>query len=82
MINHRFRIYYGPQENASATVLEAGEPKKSTVNVPAGELFRVLSDAIESNRAWMQDFEDDEVTISADLYEVMLAYQHIHRPSA
>ncbi len=28
------------------------------------------------------DFEDDEVSISTDLYEVILAYQHFRRPSA
>ena len=82
MINSRFRIYYGPQDDASATVLESAKSQKSTVTVPAGEVFRILTDALESNRAWLQDFEDDEVTISADLYEVMLAYQHIQRPSA
>lgn len=82
MINNRFRIYYGPQDDVSATVIESGEQKKSTVNVPAGEVFRILADALEKNRAWMKDFEDDEVTVSTDLYEVMLAYQHMHRPSA
>ena len=82
MINNRFRIYYGPQDDVSATVVESGEVKRSTVEVPAGEVFRILTDAIESNRAWLKDFEDDKVAISADLYEVMLAYQHIHRPSA
>ena len=28
------------------------------------------------------DFTDDEITISSDLYEVILAYQHYRRPSA
>ena len=28
------------------------------------------------------DFTDDEITISADLYEVLLAYQYYRRPSA
>jgi len=93
MINNRFRVYYGPQDDIStagvgtaagveATVLGSVKLNKSTVTVPAREVFRVLSDAIESNRAWLSDFEDDEVTISSDLYEVMLAYQHIRRPSA
>jgi hypothetical protein len=82
MINDRFRIYYGPQIDVSATVLESVEPRKSTVNVPASEVFRILSDALESNRAWLRDFEDDEITISTDLYEVILAYQHLRRPSA
>ena len=90
MINNRFRIYYGPQDNFSAApaVVDTVEPQqparqeKTTVTVSASELFQILSDAIESSRAWLQDFEDDEVTISSDLHEVMLAYQHIRRPSA
>jgi hypothetical protein len=30
----------------------------------------------------LDDFRDDEITISSDLYEVILAYQHFRRPSA
>ena len=82
MINNRLRIYCGPQDDVSATVIESSQPKRSTVTVPAGEVFQILTDAIESDRAWLRDFEDDELTISADLYEVMLAYQHVRRPSA
>ena len=39
-------------------------------------------DAACSKRTWLKDFEDDEITISRDLYEVILAYQHYQRPSA
>jgi hypothetical protein len=42
----------------------------------------LLADAVRSERTWLQDFENDEVTISTDLYEVILAYQHFRRPSA
>lgn len=82
MINDRFRIYYGPQDGAQSSVIDAETTSRSTVSVPASEVFGMLADAIESNRAWIRDFEDDEVTISADLYEVLLAYQHVRRPSA
>jgi hypothetical protein len=47
-----------------------------------GEVLPILADALLARRAWLQDFEDDEITISSDLYEVMLAYQHFRRPSA
>jgi hypothetical protein len=30
----------------------------------------------------LADFADDEITVSMDLYEVLLAYQHYRRPSA
>ena len=82
MINDRFRIYYGPQEGRQASVLDAETTSQSTVSVSASEVFGMLADAIQSNRAWLRDFENDEVTISTDLYEVLLAYQHVRRPSA
>ena len=82
MINNRFRIYYGPQEGLQSPVLDAETTSRSTDSVPASEVFGMLADAIQSNRAWLRDFENDEVTISTDLYEVLLAYQHVRRPSA
>jgi hypothetical protein len=82
MINNRLRIYYGPQESVSSSVLGAETKSRSTVSATAGEVFGMLKDAIESNAAWLRDFENDDVTISTDLYEVLLAYQHIRRPSA
>jgi hypothetical protein len=42
----------------------------------------LLADAVRNERTWLRDFADDEITISTDLYEVLLAYQHCRRPSA
>jgi hypothetical protein len=80
MAKSRLRIYYGPQQ-ANTRVRRSAEPE-NTVRVPLGEIFPLLADAVHSQRTWLQDFEHDEITISADLYEVILAYQHIRRPSA
>jgi hypothetical protein len=52
------------------------------VTVPLGEILPMLADAVASNRTWLRDFTGDNVTISSDLYEVILAYQHYRRPSA
>jgi hypothetical protein len=46
------------------------------------EILPLLSDAVRSDRTWLRDFAEDEVGISMDLYEVLLAYQHYRRPSA
>jgi hypothetical protein len=46
------------------------------------ELVAVLRDATIHRRAWLDDFKNEEIMISPDLYEVILAYQHYHRPSA
>jgi hypothetical protein len=53
-----------------------------TVTVPLGEVCGWLTDALLNDRTWLRDFEDDEVTISSDLYDVILAYRHYRRPTA
>jgi len=75
------RIYCGPQGPDSAVLNDPKLPP-STVTVPLGDVFPALSDALESGRTWPQDFADDEITISSDLYEVLLTYHHYRRPSA
>ncbi|MEN6457899.1 MAG: hypothetical protein ABFC63_03135 [Thermoguttaceae bacterium] len=80
MKSNHLRVYYGPQEEtANVSVLEA---QRETVTVPLMEIMPLLADAMQSQRTWLRDFADDEVTISMDLYEVILAYQHYRRPSA
>ncbi|HEV2972671.1 MAG TPA: hypothetical protein VGY55_22075 [Pirellulales bacterium] len=81
MAQRRLRVYYGPQTEPTASVTETSVARE-TVTVPLGDVLRLLADAVESNRTWLRDFEDDEITISSDLYEVVLAYQHFRRPSA
>ena len=76
------RIYHGPQEDAAAAPHVARSSHKRTVSVSLGEVIPLLADAVQSQRTWLRDFVDDEVTISMDLYEVLLAYQHYRRPSA
>jgi hypothetical protein len=52
------------------------------VTVALSEVLPLLADAVNSHRTWLSDFDDDEITVSADLYEVLLAYQYYRRPSA
>ena len=74
------RVYHGPQkETATATI---AKDTRQSVTVPLVEILPLLADAVRSERTWLRDFEDDEVTISMDLYEVILAYQHYRRPVA
>ncbi len=74
------RVYYGPQEETASVAV--ADTKRETVTVPLMEVMPLLADAVQSQRTWLRDFADDEVTISMDLYEVILAYQHYRRPSA
>jgi len=73
------RIYRGPREEATTTVDHSNE---SHITVNVGEVLPLLADAMASQRTWLQDFENDDITISADLYEVLMAYQYFRRPSA
>ena len=80
MAHRHLRVYHGPVTE-TATVSES-RAQPETVTVPLGDVLHLLADAVASNRTWLQDFQDDEITVSSDLYEVLLAYQHFRRPSA
>ena len=60
------------------STMEAQEP---TVRVSLGELLPILSMAQRKNYVWLQDFIEDEVCITSDLYEVLRAFR-TYRPSA
>jgi hypothetical protein len=78
----RFKVYYGPESETSTTAAKPHHVAAQTVTVPLGEVLPLLADAVNSRRTWLRDFAGDDITISADLYEVILAYQHHIRPSA
>jgi hypothetical protein len=79
MAQPHLRVYHGPQTDAP---VRSHSRVAESVTVPLGEILPLLADAVRSERTWLRDFEDDELTISTDLYEVILAYQHFRRPSA
>jgi len=81
MQSSHLRIYR-PEEESSSVQLTQSENQSRTVSVPLGEILPLLADAIRSERTWLRDFAEDEVNISLDLYEVLLAYQYYRRPSA
>ncbi|MFP6753422.1 MAG: hypothetical protein VB855_17195, partial [Pirellulaceae bacterium] len=49
------------------------------VSIPLSDIYASLRDAVVNDRAWIQDFQDDEITISQDFYEVLKAYQRYRR---
>jgi hypothetical protein len=69
------RVYPSPDESAN--------PKRSqqSVRVCLADLLPLVALAQRHNYAWLQDFLDDEVRISEDLYEVLQAFR-CYRPSA
>ncbi len=76
------RVYHGPEKTSSISWYDGPPAGKRCVTLPVGDVLPLLADAIEHRRNWLNDFDDDEITISTDLYEVLLAYQHFRRPSA
>jgi len=81
MARSQLRVYYGPQSDVCAAVSENKEAE-DVITVSLGEVLPLLADAVRNERTWLRDFQDDSITISTDLYEVILAYQHYRRPSA
>jgi hypothetical protein len=60
---------------------EAEARQEPSVRVRLGELFPLLATAHRGNFLWLNDFEDDEICISPDLYQVLRAFES-YRPSA
>ncbi len=77
MMQGQLRIYRGPETEALPEVSE-----EHNVTVSVGEVLPLLADAMSNERTWLKDFEDEDITISADLYEVLAAYRFFRRPSA
>jgi hypothetical protein len=71
----QLRVYPSPQDHDHAAV------PAETVKVALADLLPLVALAHRKNYLWLQDFLDDEVRISADLFEVLEAFRH-HRPSA
>lgn len=82
MALRKLRIYTGPESIPQATATLAEPLDTNRVRVTLGEILPLLADAVESNRTWLSDFADDEITISSDLHDVLQAYRHFRRPVA
>jgi hypothetical protein len=82
MARSNLRIYRGPAETEAPVRSASKKSAPATVTVELSEVLPLLADAVASRRTWLSDFEDDQITISADLYEVLLAYQYFRHPAA
>jgi hypothetical protein len=71
----RLRVFPEPVE------LFEEQPEPS-VRVRLGDLLPLIALAKKHNYLWLQDFIDDEVTVTSDLYEVIRAFGYQRRPSA
>jgi hypothetical protein len=64
------------------TSAESSPPSpEPNVRVRLGDLLPLVALAHRHNYLWLQDFLDDEVAITSDLYEILRAFR-CYRPSA
>jgi len=68
------RVY---PEAYATTSEDTPEPE---VHVSLGDLLPLVALAQRHNYLWLQDFLDDKVCITSDLYEILRAFRY--RPSA
>ncbi len=47
------------------------------VPVALGDVLPLLLHAMQTDRVWLNDFADETIEISQDLYEILLAYKQI-----
>ena len=72
----QLRVYPSSQGASCAT---AQEP---TVRVSLRDMLPLVALAQRRNYLWLQDFLDDEVTVTPDLYDVLRSFLEVRRPSA
>lgn len=79
MAHPQLRVYLGPTDSCQPEVASSDEPVRNPVTVTLGDILPLLADAVQMRRAWLRDFEHDNLTLSADLYQVLMAYQDLRR---
>jgi hypothetical protein len=68
-----------PHSHESAVYADRPDP---AIHVSLGDLLPLLAQAKRKQYVWLQDFLDDEVAITSDLYDVLCAFSNRRRPSA
>jgi hypothetical protein len=68
------RLFPYPEEEQE----EVGTP---SIPIRLSDLYPLLAQAYRDNYVWLSDFEEDQLLVSSDLYEVIRAFSNC-RPSA
>lgn len=74
MATARLRVFPHPEE-------EPEECDVPSISIKLSDLYPLLAQAYRDDYVWLRDFEDDELLVSNDLYEVVRAFSNC-RPSA
>ena len=72
MATCQLRVFPRPEEEAAPSREQA-----ATVAVRLGDLYPVLKQALRANYVWLKDFEDDEIRVTADFYDVLRAFSRL-----
>ena len=58
------------------------ESSPSEAAIPLEDFARVIADAVSWERTWLQDFAQEQIIVSQDLYEIVRVYDDVHRVGA
>lgn len=58
------------------------ETQDPSIRIRLSDLLPLLAVAKKNNYLWLQDFLDDEVSVTPDLYDVLRAFDNTHRKPA
>jgi hypothetical protein len=61
---------------------EHDDTQDPSVRICLADLLPLLALAKKNNYLWLQDFLDDQVTVTPDLYDVLRSFSALRRPSA
>ncbi len=75
MATARLRVFPQPDDEAPEA------PHSPVVPIRLADLYPLLAQAYRDNYVWLRDFEDDQLLVSPDLFEIVRAFADC-RPSA
>lgn len=75
MATARLCVFPRPEEDTH------NRPHTPAVAIRLSDLYPLLAQAYRDNYVWLRDFEEDELLVSNDLFEVVRAFSDC-RPSA
>lgn len=67
------------QSRATRLPVLAGPSDERRLTVRLSQIYPALLDALQHQRAFLSDFDDETIEVSEDLYDVLLAYQHFQQ---
>jgi hypothetical protein len=73
LMRARLKLFVERAEEQQAVSAE------KTTALALGDFARVIADAVTWDRTWLQDFADEHVVLSQDLYEIIRLYDEIHQ---